>query len=231
MADVLSFGAISFAAAQKEDILDKFDDLCNNNGFDKWCSRNGFAIFESKQTYHSNDKAYKPFDYKLIIRTIEDFGEDYKHKDIYIELLMCPLPEFLSKKTVDKIKKWFEFDAVHELTIRDIIEYGNIYPLLGFDKVVIVKNNDDYNAYDDDDDDYDTYDIFDIDVVKEKLDCAATVAETYNSIKRFLLNRPWNLMGKTGWELLDELIKETGPIENIVKRFKDIIKRLKNSAA
>ena len=53
MADVLNFGSVSFAAAQKEELLDKFDELYNDDGF---------AIFESKKTYHSDDEDYKPFD-------------------------------------------------------------------------------------------------------------------------------------------------------------------------
>lgn len=61
MADVLNFGSVSFAAAQKEELLDKFDELYNDDGF---------AIFESKKTYHSDDEDYKSFDYKLIIRVI-----------------------------------------------------------------------------------------------------------------------------------------------------------------
>lgn len=59
MADVLSFGAVSFEAAQKIELLDKFEELYNDDGF---------AIFQSKKTYHSDDEAYKPFTYKLIIR-------------------------------------------------------------------------------------------------------------------------------------------------------------------
>lgn len=93
MADVLSFGAVSFEAAQKIELLDKFEELYNDDGF---------AIFQSKKTYHSDDEAYKPFTYKLIIRATalgQFIGEGEEgHNDVHIELSMCPLPEFLSEK-------------------------------------------------------------------------------------------------------------------------------------
>lgn len=92
MADMLSFGAISFAAVQKMELLDKFEELYNDDGF---------AIFQSKKTYHSDDEAYKPFTYKLIIRATalgQFIGEGEEgHNDVHIELSMCPLPEFLRK--------------------------------------------------------------------------------------------------------------------------------------
>ena len=99
MADVLSFGAVSFEAAQKIELLDKIEELYNDDGF---------AIFQSKKTYHSDDEAYKPFTYKLIIRATalgQFIGESEEgHNDVHIELSMCPLPEFLSEKAANEIK-------------------------------------------------------------------------------------------------------------------------------
>lgn len=217
MADVLSFGAMYFTAAQKVELLDKFDNLYNNGGY---------SIFASKQTYHSDDENYKPFDYKLIIRTTDSkefFGEDdfdYRYTNVYIELLMCPLPEFLSKKTVDKMKDYFDVDELDIHDIRVLMECG-FWPYLGYDEVAIPEDDNIYN----------TYNILNVGIVKEKLDCAATAAEACSSIRGFLLDKSWGWMDDAGWNQLDELIKETGPIENIVKRFKDIIKHLKNGAA
>lgn len=199
MADMLNFGAISFAAAQKEELLDKFDELYNDDGF---------AIFESKKTYRSDDEDYKPFDYKLIIRVtaLSQFigeGED-GHNDAHIELSMCPLPEFLSEKIAGEIK---DSTGVDKLTVYDVAEYGSC-PELESDTVVITDDDDAYN-------------VLDVNVIKEKLDCAATVAETFNSLRGFSLDKPWNLMSNTGWDLLDELIEGVDPIENIIKHLKN----------
>lgn len=199
MADMLNFGAVSFEIAQKAELLDKFDELYNDDGF---------AIFESKKTYHSDDENYKPFDYKLIIRAtaLGQFigeGED-GHNDVHIELSMCPLPKFLSEKVANEIK---DSTGVDELTVYDIVEYGSC-PELESDTVVITDNDDAYN-------------VLDVNIIKEKLDCAATVAETFNSLRGFSLDKPWNLISNTGWNLLDELIEGIDPIENIVKRLKN----------
>lgn len=199
MADMLNFGAVSFETAQKTELLDKFDELYNDDGF---------AIFESKKTYHSDDEDYKPFDYKLVIRatTLGQFigeGED-GHNDVHIELLMCPLPEFLSEKTADEIK---DSMGVDKLTVYDIAEYGSC-PELESDTIVITDDDDAYN-------------VLDVDVIKKKLDCAATAAETFNSLRGFSLDKPWNLLSNTGWDLLDEMIEGIGLSENIIKRFKN----------
>lgn len=199
MADVLNFGSVSFAAAQKEELLDKFDELYNDDGF---------AIFESKKTYHSDDEGYKPFDYKLVIRAtaLGQFigeGED-GHNDVHIELSMCPLPEFLSEKIANEIK---DSMGVDKLTVYDIAEYGSC-PELESDTIVITDDDDAYN-------------VLDVNVIKEKLDCAATAAETFNSLRGFSLDKPWNLLSNTGWDLLDEMIEGIDLSENIIKRFKN----------
>ena len=199
MADMLNFGAISFETTQKKDLLDKFEELYNDDGF---------VIFQSKKTYHSDDEAYRPFDYKLIIRATalgQFIGEGEEgHNDVYIELSMCPLPEFLSEKAVNEIKDCM---GVDELTVYDIVEYGRC-PELESDTVVITDDDDAYN-------------ILDVNIAREKLDCAATVAETLSSIRGFSLDKPWNLISNTGWDLLDELIDGVDPNENIIKRLKE----------
>lgn len=199
MADMLNFGAISFETAQKKDLLNKFEELYNDDGF---------AIFQSKKTYHSDDEVYKPFDYKLIIRATalgQFIGEDEEgHNDVHIELSMCPLPEFLSEKAANEIKDCM---GVDELTVYDIVEYGRC-PELESDKVVITDDDDAYN-------------VLDVNIAKEKLDCAATAAEVLNSIRGFSLDKPWNLISNTGWDLLDELIDGVDPNENIIKRLKE----------
>ena len=199
MADMLNFGAVSFETAQKTELLDKFDELYNDDGF---------AIFESKKTYHSDDEDYKPFDYKLVIRAtaLGQFigeGED-GHNDVHIELSMCPLPEFLSEKIADEIK---DSMGVDKLTVYDIAEYGSC-PELESDTIVITDDDDAYN-------------VLDVDVIKKKLDCAATAAETFNSLRGFSLDKPWNLLSNTGWDLLDEMIEGIDLSENIIKRFKN----------
>lgn len=73
----------------------------------------------------------------------------------------------------------------------------------------------------------DAYDVLDIDIVKEKLDCAATAAEALNSIRGFLLDKPWNLIGNTGWDLLDELIEGIDLRESSKKR----LEKFKNNVA
>lgn len=204
MADVLSFGAISFAVAQKMEFLDKFEELYNDDGF---------AIFQSKKTYHSDDEVYKPFDYKLIIRAtaLGFIGEGEEgHNDVHIELSMCPLPEFLSEKAANEIK---DNMGVDELTVYDIVECDSCLELES-DTVIITEDDD-------------AYDVLDIDIVKEKLDCAATAAEALNSIRGFLLDKPWNLIGNTGWDLLDELIEGIDLRESSKKR----LEKFKNNVA
>lgn len=205
MADMLSFGAISFAAVQKMELLDKFEELYNDDGF---------AIFQSKKTYHSDDEAYKPFTYKLIIRATalgQFIGESEEgHNDVHIELSMCPLPEFLSEKAANEIK---DNMGVDELTVYDIVECDSCLELES-DTVIITEDDD-------------AYDVLDIDIVKEKLDCAATAAEALNSIRGFLLDKPWNLIGNTGWDLLDELIEGIDLRESSKKR----LEKFKNNVA
>lgn len=126
------------------------------------------------------------------------------HNDVHIELSMCPLPEFLSERAANEIK---DSMGVDKLTVYDIVEYGRC-PELESDTVTITDDDDAYN-------------VLDVNTVKEKIDCAATVAETLNSIRGFSLDKPWNLISNTGWDLLDELIDGVNPNENIIKRLKE----------
>lgn len=123
---------------------------------------------------------------------------------MHIELSMCPLPEFLSEKIANEIK---DSMGVDKLTVYDIAEYGSC-PELESDTIVITDDDDAYN-------------VLDVNVIKEKLDCAATAAETFNSLRGFSLDKPWNLLSNTGWDLLDEMIEGIDLSENIIKRFKN----------
>lgn len=106
MADILSFGTISFEATQKMELLDKFEELYNDDGF---------AIFQSKKTYHSDDEAYNPFDYKLIIRARFDDAVEHSvdKTEVYENMLESGINvdmvrKYMGDETADHMQDYCE---------------------------------------------------------------------------------------------------------------------------
>lgn len=192
----IKFGNWSAMSKDKRNYTDLFEEYYNDDG--------GLVAF-SKETYeHYENDDDLWFKYKLAIK-VESMcafiGENEDgFDDVYIELVIVPLPEYLNSKTEKSIADCMGTDCID---IYDIISYGGC-PVLERECIKCTEDH---------------YDVTEVDCIKEKLDACATIANCSNNLRGFALDRAWNLIGTTGWDLLHELIDGKDAIKSTWERY------------
>lgn len=196
----LKFGSVSSMEKDKKNWLDLFEEYYNDDG--------GMVAF-SKETYkHGFDfkDTYK-FEYKLCIKaeSMASFLSDDEegHNDVYIELLIVPLPKYLNSKIKNEI---VDCMGVEDIDVYDIVSYGSC-PYLDRDYLTLGDNAD-------------FYDITENEEVVKMLNACTTACETINNLKGFYLDKTWNIIGNTGWDLLDNMINGEDYITKAYDRYK-----------
>ena len=198
----LKFGSVSAMEKDRKNWLDFFEEFYNDDGE---------LVAFSKEVYeHGFDfEDYYKFKYKLCISAIamNNFLADDEegHNDIHIELSIVPLPEYLNAEVKDGIADCM---GTEEIDVYDIYSYGGC-PRLDHDTLTL-------------NDDAAFYDITANEDAVRMLDACATVCESINNLRGFYLDRAWNLIGSTGWDLLDNLINGKDFIQSAMDRYKDI---------
>lgn len=198
----LKFGSVSSMEKDRKNWSDLFEEHYNDGGE---------LVAFSKEVYeHGFDfEDYYKFKYRLCIKAMamsEFLAEDEEgYNDVHIELSIVPLPEYLNAKVKDSIADCM---GVEEIDVYDIVSYGSC-PYLDRDTLTL-------NC------DADFYDITENEDVVRMLDACATACESINSLRGFYLDRVWNLIGSTGWDLLDNLINGEDFIQKTLDRYKDI---------
>lgn len=199
----LKFGNVSAMEKDRQKWTDLFEEYYNDDGT---------LVAFSKETYdhdpYSEDN-YQ-FKYKLCIKgeamaSFVGYDED-GHNDVHIELLLVPLPECLNDKIKSEIAHCMGVET-EQVDLYDIVSYG-CCPYL--DRDCITLNND-----------ADFYDITENEEVVRMLDACATNANTNNSLRGFCLDRKWNMIGSTGWDLIDEMINGNSFVEATLNRYKE----------
>lgn len=160
----------------------KLDDL-----FDCVRDADGEVIYESKQTYEHREEGLN-FGYKFVIRAEDAYeltGEPDDENVWYMEMLLVPTIDSLLPKKQKALQDMVGEDG--EPNIIDLIDEGS-YVQFGFEAVKV-----------DPDKGYDA-------VMNPKYDDAASVVNNMNAMRGFYLDKPWNMIGSTGWDILNELV-------------------------
>ena len=200
----LKFGSVSAIGKDEKNWLDLFEEYYNDDGemiaFSKEVFEHGFDFEDD----------YK-FKYRLCIKVLamNSFLSDDEegHNDVHIELLIVPLPEYLNSKIKNEIANCM---GVEEIDLYDIVSYGGC-PYLDRDCLTLNDNAD-------------FYDVTENEEVVKMLNACATTCKATNNLRGFYLDRTWNMIGNTGWDLLDNMINGEDYVTKAFDRYKDSLK-------
>lgn len=156
----------------------KLDDL-----FDCVRDADDEVIFATKETYEHREEGLN-FDYKFVIRAENAYeltGEPEDEDKWHLEVMLVP--------TVDSLLPNKREDTIdgEDCTFIDLIDEG-YYVQFGFETVKV--------------DPAEGYDA----VMNPKYDEAASVIDNMNAMRGFYLDKPLNMIGSTGWDILNELV-------------------------
>ena len=166
--------------------------------FDCLADWDGHRYYATKETYIHEDESFHTFKYKYLVEVMEseymqDAGMDVEDGKVTILLSLVVLPESLSEKHLASVASFCGIDT-KDVTIIDIYEYGLSCPI----------EDDEFNESD--------YSV------EDALDCAAEVIPSIDSLRGFYLDRPRNLIGTTGWDLLEDAIADENAYNRSLER-------------
>lgn len=169
---------------QTVNFADKFDCIYEDCG----------AYYETKETYQHREDGLN-FDYKYCVEIIdfeECCGGEEMHNKYGIELTLVPVFKSLCKEKQTSVMECcgVEEDAVNSMDIR---QYG-LGVQVGYEEVVASANDLSSGCFEESD------------KFKERLTDIASVFETIDALRGFYLDKTMNLIGTTGWDLLNDCI-------------------------
>lgn len=199
-----TFGNWSTDQATKGKYKELFEEIYNDDGSLIALSKEIFEHYELDE--NGDEKIW--FKYHLGIQVTSMYSylseDEEGYNDIYIELFMVPLVEYLHENKLKDIVSSYGIET-NEVTLRDIIDYGGC-PILEKDSV---RSSEEY------------YDVTENEEVMTKLDACAYTSVAANGIRGFALDKAWNAIGSTGWDLLHEMINGEDFIKRTLNRYKE----------
>lgn len=185
------------------------DNVAIIKGRAKSFKRMCYCIDYSTESYYITKKTYNHeedglnFKYKYVVR-VEDLYElsgcdEHKGK-FAINLYLVPTTDSMNESVLSRVKLSCGIDDDDELNVADIISYG-----LGANILSEIVPNCRY---------------IDGTKVNEKLLAIANLLETIDSMRGFFLDRAWNRIGTTGWDVLKEMIHGIDYIESSFERLR-----------
>ena len=207
MSETLSFAG--WRPGSPEQIIPwkgKFDEVYNDAGQLTLLSK---EVFKAEA-----DEDMPAFEYHYIIKAMDmqAFGSD--QKAICIRLYMCPLrqywkPEVLKDLSKDNNEDWFFEDAADS----DILPcIGEEYLDYTDDDVLPDENGNKWYDY--------FYNILNWAKANELFDIIATVLNPMDSTRGHGLDRAWNQLGNTGWDLLEYILNGKDWLSAVIERNK-----------
>ena len=191
-----SFGG--WSADNVIDYTEKFDVVYDDDGQ---------LILESKQTFaHTDDSELPDFEYKYVVRCLDlpRFGAE--DNSISIELLMVVLPKYWCPDKIQRIVNGYGgIDSIDDICIDMLLDYG-------------VQFANEYVGYSEDNEDG-YYHITDNNEVVDTLNVCASVFEAMNGMRGFILDRTWNMIGTTGWDVLRDVLLGEDMLKASLARF------------
>ena len=167
-------------------------------------------IFESEE-----DDNIPKFEYRYIVRCIDMYAFDGR-TEIIIETFMCPLAEYINKNQLNSVMNGYD-DS--EYIYRYYTDMASSCLLPNFGTEYISYKTEDVSPDENGNFWYDYYyNILDNKDVVNKLNTAATVLYNIDRMRGFNLDRVWNMLGSTGWDLLKTLLNGTDWVKTSIDR-------------
>ena len=123
---------------------------------------------------------------------------------ILFELFIVPLAEYLHNNKLKEIADCCGIE-LSEVISNDIIDYGGC-PVLERDTIHSSKEY---------------YDVTENEEVMVKLNTCAHISVAVNGMRGFALDKAWNAIGSTGWDLLYDMINGEDFIKRTLNRYKE----------
>ncbi|WP_270425457.1 hypothetical protein [Blautia intestinalis] len=177
-------------ASQIIPYTEKFDILYDDGGEMKLIT---------KETYSTEaDEDMPEFKYKYVLNCmdLQVFGSE--EKSIVIQCLMCPLPEYVNKETLKEITNEVDYYFSDATSSGVLPNMGDEY--INYDPEQIPEDENGNRWYD-----YYYYLTNNKDFV-QVLNVAATMIDSMNDLRGWRMDRVWNQIGSTGWDLLRYLL-------------------------
>ncbi|MBR2881774.1 MAG: hypothetical protein IKB96_05380 [Prevotella sp.] len=178
------------------DWTEKFDEVYNDDGR---------LVLESKETFKDSDNYYGEYEYKYAIRCndLPTLGSD--DSSISVELLYVVLPKYWSKTKQEDAMHMYCVSSMDDMWFDDCLEYAIPFGCECIDY--------DENEYEDG-----FYNVLENEDVVNCLNIAASVIDGIDSMRGFSLDKTWNRIGNTGWDILDDVMLDKNMIKSALER-------------
>ena len=201
---VATFGNWSTKEETKGKYKELFEEIYNDDGSLTALSKEVFEHYEPDEK--GEEKIWFKYNLGIKVESMYSYlNEDEDGYDlIHFELFIIPLAEYLHK---NKLKDIADFCGIelNEVTSEDIIDYGGC-PVLEKDTIHSSEEH---------------YDVTKNEEVMSKLDACAYTSVAANGMRGFALDKAWNAIGTTGWDLLHDMINGEDFIKRTFNRYKE----------
>lgn len=200
----VTFGNWSTEQEVKGKYKELFEEIYNDDGSLIALSKEAFEHYEPDE--NENEKIWFKYNLGIKVDSMSSYlNEDEEGYDLILfELFIVPLAEYLHN---NKLKEIADFCGIElsEVISRDIIDSGEC-PVLEKDAIHSSE------AY---------YDVTENEEVMTKLDTCAHISVAANDMRGFALDKAWNAIGSTGWDLLYDMINGENFITRTFNRYKE----------
>lgn len=155
------------------------------NRFEKVFDSGDEYVFELKDNIDHEEEGFD-FNYTYAIRVIDvyEITGDVEYKGLTsIEVELVVTPESICDSLLDSILSTMGLVDAEELDVYDIITYGGASVLMAKE---LVPNE----------------------LATDKVLEAMNAIEAIDTMKGFYLDRPWNMIGTTGWDTIEYALGE-----------------------
>jgi len=171
---------MGFAGVTPKKIDKRFKDVFKETF--NYCSSADTTYYETFEHYMHEEEGFE-FGYKYVVKTSDysqgDHGQEELDDVCEVELFLVVSPENLNIKVYRDIAETTGVDAIG---YEDIVDYG-----LG-----VEMGSEEMSASTGD--------------IKGMLNTIANIVETVNITRGFYLDRPWNMVGNTGWDIINKCV-------------------------
>lgn len=189
---------------------DKFDELYNDDGS---------LILVSKEIYkHDEPEADLCFEYRFVIECTDVYsrcGEDDANY-IVVALYLVPETKYWADNVIMEAASMCGWENEPK---EKLLEMLNAQDAISAGCAVSFDSDSVHYSLTEHDEGF--YDVLDNEEVVEKLNTVASMIDPMNSFRGFALDKPWNLLGCTGWDTLDYALHGTDQFKTAMDRFKN----------
>ena len=182
---------------------EKFDVLYDDDG--------GEMKLITKETYSTEaDEDMPAFKYKYVLNCMDLQAFGLQDKAICIQCLMCPLPEYVNKETLKEITDEVDYYFSDATSSGVLPNMGDEYINYDLEQIPEDENGNRWYDY--------YYHLTDNKDFVQVLNVAATMIDGMNDLRGWRMDRTWNQIGSTGWDLLRHLLLGENWIKKSINR-------------